>query len=42
MTDDTTPEPDRAPEPDRTDSSGPMDGLDDQAALSPGQALGQI
>ena len=42
MTDDTTPEPDRAPEPDRTDSSGPMDGLDDQAALSPGQVLMQI
>ena len=42
MTDDTISGPDRAPEPDRTDSSGPMDGLDDQAALSPGQVLMQI
>lgn len=39
MSDDTTPEPERSPEPDRTDSSGPMDGLDDQTALSPGQVL---
>ena len=42
MTDDTISGPDRAPEPDRTDSSGPMDGLDDQAAQSPGQVLMQI
>ena len=36
MSDDTT------SKENRTDSSAPVDGLDDQAALSPGQVLGQI
>ena len=40
MSDDTTPQKGR--EGSRTDGSAPMDGLDDQAALSPGQVLGQI